>query len=225
MLVIGSNDYVWISIHCIVSFLKFNPGSKINVSLDKNTYNLGKWVYRFIDYKRITTERVEFNDFPPLWNKAKLILELQNSNKIFMDADLRWNSTLPVFNRNEIVLFSVEYEVLPESPLYKVFNEINWKMDAKVFMFNTSFFYWNNNDLKLDFDKFKNYLQEFESIEDFSIYGFDKNAKIKRLSEQISLSYALKNNKVTGLDSLLSKYSLAGAESTYFGATGHKFGR
>ena len=225
MLVIGSTDYVWVSIHCIVSFFRYNPNSKMLIYVDDKTYRLARILYFFIDRKNIKLSKIDSYEIPPLWVKAKLILEIQGSYKFFMDADLRWNSSLPEMPSNKIIVFAKEFELTSSETHSRLISKLSWSTSAPIYMFNTSFFCWNAENSGMSFGTFVNFLSQFNTIKSDYFDLFFKDENLFRLSEQISLSYIIRNFQVEALDELMRNQSLRSIESTYFGATGHRFGR
>jgi hypothetical protein len=224
MIVIQNKDYVWISLYCIISFLRLNPGSTIEVTVDDATYNLAKQLYKCIDRKRICIIVENNNGLPALWSKAKLIVSLQNSNYIFMDADLRWHKPLPNLPTSGITVLSEEFDLAKRTNYRNLMTANKWVDIEKVFMLNTSFVYLNKISFAVDFSIVLNLIKQFENVFDKS-FGFNPEENIKRLSEQIVLSYLLRKKEVHSLDLIINSRNDLGVESTYFGATGHRFGR
>jgi hypothetical protein len=224
MLVVQNKDYVWVSLHCIISFLRFNPGSTIEVTVDETTVHLAKRIYKCIDRKRISLIFEKNNNLPPLWKKAELIVSMQGTEFIFMDADLRWHKALPKLPIYGVTVLSKEFDLLENSNYKKMIKANNWKHSKSLYMLNTSFIYLNKNSFVYSFKTVLNLLKNFEAVFNDS-FGFTTKENVIRLSEQIVLSYLLQAATVSGLDDLINNSDKIGVESTYFGATGLRFGR
>jgi hypothetical protein len=224
MLIVKNKQYAWVSLHCISSLLRYNAGSIIHINADDETYGIVKSLVKLIDSKRIVVSKVEQPSLPPLWQKAKIILMLQGSKKVFIDADLRWNSTIPSIPKGQVLIFSKEFNMVFDSKYRSLLVANGWEVNQEIYMLNTSVLCWNGLDQKILVNDFLNLLFEFERLNMASL-GFDTSQDVTRLSEQITLSYFLRNFQIAALDEILIRDKCPSVESTYFGATGHRFGR
>lgn len=208
---------------CIRSFAYFNPRFSFTVHVDgltKKTVLRKTFLIRKISPKLLTIVLV--NDTKMSWQEQKieLLVSLSGGSEIFMDADLRWNKALPNLSQNITFLveeFEVELIELNFNPGFDLKS-----LPSHFMMKNTSFFSWQNYQVSRSQ---KNYI--------FEIYRHLKNNKSNNphldqahLSEQLTLSLLIneESNQISFLKLEDTQYDGGIVESSYFGASGRRFG-
>jgi hypothetical protein len=134
-------SYAYVSQVCIESFLYFHPNAKVVVHGDQRTEKSIRIALRMVMVRR-DLEIIIDQDPSLTWQEQKvnLILQLSGTNDIFIDADLKWNGSMP--NRKGICFFVEEF-IFAENPFYnEVLPKINLKVQLENSMKNTSFFSW-----------------------------------------------------------------------------------
>jgi hypothetical protein len=179
---------------------------------------------RYLSRKNQIEVTIDQDDSEP-WqlSKMKLILKISGSNDFYMDADLKWNGPLPpirpttFFVREFILSSKFEYSNLLEM---MAMQEL-----ASNTMKNTSFFSWCGRTAP---EKISSHLLEIwsfmlETIERMTVSESMKNS-LRRISEQLSLSMLIPESESNFIKDSDSQFDGAFVESSYFGATGTRFG-
>jgi hypothetical protein len=156
--------------------------------------------------------------------KADLILSMNGTSDIFIDADLRWNGPLPE-PISGITLFVNEFDMTERSPHLQLVRRLAPGLTS-AHMYNTSFFTFGSVDVGPDLlASVRDTLRSFpETLEQSDLGKFDLD-QLMRIREQIVLGLSL---QVAGLQIATLKTSDgvrdgAFVESSYFGATGSSF--
>ena len=222
IMVVGSLNYVFLSEICINSFLKFNPESIFIIHTENSLKRLLDLRFARLIRSGIVVIEVDIESAAQ-WqhSKLQLILEMNGSSDIFMDADLRWNGRL--IQSDNITFFLKEFLLL-ENPIFvAAFPELLGSSD--YYMYNLSYF---------TFSKIKLPLQEIQSIrvnQERIAKLQPENLQIKeilavqRMSEQLAMSIGLSKSghSIQTLKSSDARNDGSFVESCYFGATGLTF--
>jgi hypothetical protein len=224
LLIVKNADYVRVARICISSFLYFNPNAIIHIHCDQVTYKKSQAMVRFLSRKnqiRVDLDQSDQHEWQ--YSKLKLILNLSGSYDFYMDADLKWNGSLPIlesttfFVREFILMSKIEYKELLEV--------MNLQELTSNTMKNTSFFSWNGC---IASEKFRSKLFGFwssmlETIDEMAVSDLTKNS-LRRISEQLCLSVLIPENESRYLKDADAQFDGTFVESSYFGATGTRFG-
>jgi hypothetical protein len=222
MLAINSKNYVLLAETCIFSFLRFHPRSFFELHVDPELEIYAKQKFRSLIRSnnieiKVLRERREF------WQTTKLeiILGMNGTSSIFMDADLRWNGILPKISG--ITAYVEEYEI-SSSMLHSKVKELMPDSNF-IRMANCSFFGFDTVNVDGDL---LNQIRELELQINSLQKMFPESQQLlaqSRLSEQLSLSYILRKN-----DKTISYLKIKGerndgdfVESCYFGVSGLTF--
>jgi hypothetical protein len=157
------------------------------------------------------------------YSKLKLILYLSGSSDFYMDADLKWNGPLPVIKSTT---FFVREFVLMSKMEYKDLLEVmNLRELTSSTMKNTSFFSWNGSTApeRITSQLFELWGFMLQKIEEMAVSDSTKKS-LKRISEQLCLSILVPESESNYLKDADTQFDGTFVESSYFGATGTRFG-
>ena len=224
LLIVKNADYVRVARICISSFLYFNPNAIIKIHCDQVTFKKCQAMVRLLKRKnqiRISQDQAD----QVQWQHSKLglILNLSGTCDIYMDADLKWNGSLPVIKSTT---FFVREFVLTSKLEYKELLEVmNLKELTLNTMKNTSFFSWNGSIApeKITSQLFELWVFMLKKIEEMSVSESTKES-LKRVSEQLCLSILIPESESNYLKDADAQFDGTFVESSYFGATGTRFG-
>lgn len=219
MLVVNSIHYVFLAQICINSFLRHNPQFNFVIHADSRLAQTLRRRFKFlIKFNRV--EVIEDLDQELTWQRSKLgvILAMNGTEDVFMDADLRWNGLL---TETMGITFYLREFSLGGSGLYtRAFPKYGLTPDHH--MYNLSFFTFGGNALSVsEIDEVFSLQQEIEQLDSESLTPADILA-IRRMSEQLALSIAVCrfSKSVNTLKSVDQRNDGDFVESCYFGATG-----
>ena len=221
LLVVKNKVYAGMASISIRSFAHYNSNYRFIVYVDLRT---SKYVRRkllilyMIDRQLVEIQTVD--DSEKSWQALKLeiILRMKGTSEIFMDADLRWNGMIPEIQ--SVTYLVSEFEI--------DYNELKSRLKDSsiapkcVTMKNTSFFSWGNQKIDVDTRNLIFELQAIFSTSKVLIPGLNLN----HLSEQLALSIVVNEfqYKVHFLKKTDAQYDRGLVESSYFGASGRRFG-
>lgn len=225
LLVVKKPIYAEMAKLCAESFLYYNPKCRVIINVDSATeVAVSKAFSKLAKKRNIVIKKVgRDNDS---WQDIKLgvILQAQEEDAFFMDADLRWNGPIP---RLAGITFFVNEFKLKDNPTYsKLLESSGWQSDNDFTMKNTSFLYWG--DYK-PADKDQVFIVEamsrIQELCDSKIIPAEDTDFIKRISEQIALSVLVdvRNLEINFLKAVDGYRDGSFVESSYFGATGSAF--
>jgi hypothetical protein len=206
---------------CVESFLYFHPKCTVVVHVDRSTHaEVNQKLRKLISREQVRVEKVHQDSVTWQISKLDLIFKLGNSNKFFMDADLKWNG--PLNKLDGIVIFVNEF-VFKENNDYKPMTQSPWFVPyMNSTMKNTSFFYWGAySPTNSDIQRVNHLMQLIEKISENSQNPSEFNSTLGRISEQIALSLALEiiRQPVDFLKKTDKFKDGSYVESSYFGAT------
>ncbi len=219
LVILNKKEYVYLSQICVNTFLKFHPKAVFVLHVDPELELLTRKKFKRLiqlGLLNISVCRGEVEN----WQRRKLevILAMNQSFEIYMDADLRWNGPLPSLEFFNVYLkeFSLkDHDVyLSNLPVLSLMQT--------AFMYNLSFFSSNGSNFteteKLEILDMEQKISNIKSDSSSEILI----APLRRMSEQIALSIYLdkSNRKVVPLKSEDARNDGAFVESCYFGSTG-----
>jgi len=218
--------YVDLAETCIYSFFHHHPRATFTLHCDNSTLNrVNSKFYKEIAEGKIQVQLLNIEDKKD-WQEQKLdlILAMNGTSDIFLDADLRWNGALNEESGKALFLVK-EFELRDKSP----FREILAKFDSfppYSAMKNVSVFSFGGYQLSTaELTSIRNTMEKYQEIVDSPIVGsLDKEA-IGRVIEQFVLSvcsefWSIEISYVKESDAPMDGGKV---ESCYFGATGGTF--
>lgn len=224
ILVVKSGSYVPVAKVAVFSFLYWNPKSEIFVHCDSNTSNALRYEFRNLITANKVTIQQDMDDSKP-WqvSKMQLVLSINNSKDIYMDADMRWNAPCPIITNPLFYVYEFKFAEHREfSALYSQLLSTNWPNSS---MSNTSFVTFNGQNINQEsisrvivlHDQIINWAEQFPDEN-------ENKKQIMRLAEQIALSVILEDSlEFKYLKSSDSRLDGQFVETSYFGATGLSF--
>lgn len=223
-LVVKQPIYAKLSMYAIASLLYFNPQFEIVIHCDDKCKKSVLWRCRLLLGSRCNINLIGGVVTDPMRNKALLLLTLQGTDDIFVDADTRFNGKLP--RLSQITTLVKEFR-MDEKPIWiRICRDIGID-SGKVEMLNTSFFSWSGHTLDLNYVTFQDFYDKFSSVHwtDISMEYSIESQSLQRLVEQVFFSIVLSGNKTNALKNFDTVADKGVIESTYFGASGYRFGR
>ena len=225
LLVVKKTVYAPIVKVCVESFLYFHPKSYVVIHLDSITLNeVSKKLQQLISRGRVEIALVENEKLSWQELKLNLILGLGNSQKCFMDADLKWNGPIPPI-RN-ITLFVEEFKFKNNDFYSPLFENEFFQRYIECSMKNTSFFYWGYHNPRTEYKTLiQEMMKEISKSTENPNNSTEFNSSTRRISEQIALSLLVEatGEKVEFLKQSDGYKDGSFVESSYFGATGSFF--
>ena len=214
-------EYVRSAILCANSIWEHSPEITIVIHTDIQNSQLIKMKFNKFDRgDRISINLLNENS---TWQQHKLhiILNEMQPHDIFSDSDIFWNGPIPAVTKT--LIFVKENEKFKNEP-YRTLSELcSWGEEFEINMFNTSVI---SLGLNLNIRSFRSdVLKAYTEIENaiaFNELPDNWNSKIKRLIEQLSISYALSQLRQEDFSCLKEKdRPMDGsiAESYYLGTT------
>lgn len=222
IMVVGSLNYVLLSEICVYSFLKFNPKSIFLIHTEKRLKRVLNLRYaKLIRSGNVIIETDIENEIEWQSSKLELILGMNGSRDIFMDADLRWNG--PLLQPGNVTFFLREFK-LTENPIFaSAFPEFPSSSD--IYMYNLSFFTFSNFSLSSQETEDIRFNQK--RIAHLQPQGLEEKdiLAVQRMSEQLAMSICLSKSRhpIETLKDLDTRNDGSFVESCYFGATGLTF--
>ena len=217
--------YVDLAEICVLSFLFHHPKAHFTLYCDEKTVNYaGKKFTAEIKKSQIYIEILNKN-FEQNWQEQKLeiILSMNGTHDLMLDADLRWNAPL---ERTEGALFLVkEFELKDKSPFREILAKASI-VSPEASMKNISIFSFGGLELtNSEINKIRITMREYQEIVDSDVVGKLDKIAIKRVMEQYALSLCSETWSTKTTFVKKSDRPLDGGivESCYFGATGGTF--
>ena len=225
LLVVKKPSYSRIAQVCVESFLYYHPHSQIVIHADSITEKSLKKVMRAVG-KRNDLEILIEQDEAQTWQEQKIeiIMKLSGTHDIFIDADLKWNGSMP---RKSGVCFFVEEFIFKNNALYdELFRNMDLLTQVDNSMKNTSYFSWGgewlNPSKRL---KLLEFIGGFQKQVDAIGLPTMKRDEILRIVEQLGLSIMFERRECSFLKEKDTQFDGSFVESSYYGATGTKFGK
>ena len=225
ILLVKNVKYVKVAKICVLSFLYFHPYSRVLIHVDKQTRGATTEVFsRQIRAEKVAIRLIENEHLSWQDQKIELALGMFKQQEFYMDADLRWNGTLPKLKG--LTFFVEEFTFAHRSPYAQMLKSEQLSHFHKSTMKNTSFIYWGRYKIsereRLEIISIEKTVRQ---IIDTEVIPMDDKDTVLRLREQIVLSLfaELISARVFFLKEIDSLRDGAFLESSYFGATGSEF--
>lgn len=207
--------------YSISSFLKFNSEYQVILHVDQALYPKAR-ILSFLFGNSVRVIQDQSGLIEPLDAKAKLLIELQGTFDIFVDADTRWNASLKL--NESITVMTIEFLLQSDATWKNILSELNLKQ-SDFSMLNTTFFSWRGNDLGVSYKEYSDWKKAWTEIDWKALELGTLEITLKRLCEQVFMSYILRYKQVVALKDRDAISDGGILESSYLGATGHRFAR
>ena len=220
ILIVKNPAYIKIAKICINSFLHFHPNAKVKIHCDEKTFFKAKSTFRS---KKLEVLRDCINEDPWQLSKLKLFLKLSGTREILMDADLKWNGPLPELS--SVTYFVREFTFKDNKVYVELFEKLGWQQYINYSMKNTSFV--TLNEVRFSEDKIhqqNSMIKLFEKQVNESELKDREKKDLIRISEQVILSLEFDDINCKFLKVSDRQFDGSLVESSYFGATGTRFG-
>ncbi len=225
LLVVKNPTYSQIAQVCVESFLFYHSKAKIIIHSDPITENSLRKAMKRVDRKNKVSIVVD-QDLSLTWQQQKinLIVMMSGSEDIFIDADLIWNGLMP---KREGICFFVEEFIFADNSLYNVvLTQLKLTEQLENSMKNTSFFSWGGKKFKPSKrDEILEFIGGFEKQLALLNLPETKRQEVSRIVEQLGLSIMFDREECVFLKESDAQFDGSFVESSYFGATGTKFGK
>ena len=221
-----NNRYVDLAEICIHSFFHYHPKATFTLHCDDLTLDRVNSKFN----KEIAEGKIQVqvlktqNEMDWQEQKLDLIIAMNGTSDIFLDADLRWNGALK--EENDFALFLVkEFELRDKSPYREILAEFEiFQPDSS--MKNVSVFSFGGYQLSnTELASIRNTMNRYREIVDTSTVGSLDKAAVGRVIEQFALSVCSEmwNVEISYVKENDSPMDGGIVESCYFGATGGTF--
>ena len=220
------NRYVDLAEICIHSFLHHHPKATFTLHCDNSTLTyVNSKFHKEIAGGKIQVQLLNIEDEKD-WQEQKLdlILSMNGTSDVFLDADLRWNGALREENGKALFLVR-EFELKDKSPFREILANIN-NLPPNSSMKNVSVFSFGGFQLSnTEFTSVRNTMDRYREIVDSPTVGSLDKVAVGRVIEQFALSVC---SELWSVEIAYVKESDAPmdggkVESCYFGATGGTF--
>lgn len=221
-LICKDSAYAKISKYAIYSYLRFNPNSHIVIHCDSKTYSIVKWMYRWPLSGAINViEDIDYEEYPYI-SKGILILKLQGTSDIFLDVDTRINGTLPVCTVPTALV--AEFRIADSAKFSSIFRAMGHPDFQHLYLLNVTFVSWGGHNLNLDTETFSLWSDKYLNLPWHELMSSDAIPYFKRFVEQTFFSEVFQRGKWGVLKSSDFVGDQGLVESSYYGASGYRFG-
>lgn len=215
--------YVSISKYAVLSYLRFNPDSTVIVHCDSLTYPLVKKLYRFLPNDLLEVVEDIPNDKYPYISKGLLLLTLQGTKDVFLDVDTRINGKLPASIKPTTLV--AEFQFSESVKFSKILKAMKCTDFEAKYLLNVTFVSWGGRDLGIRYNNFLDWSDAYMNLPWDSLLAKEAIPYFKRFVEQTFFSLVFQEESWD----VLKKSDFVGdkgiVESSYFGASGYRFGR
>lgn len=225
ILLVKNNSYVFFAKICTMSFVLYNPKAKVIIHCDESTHLETKRKLSLIS-KFFNISILLDQNSSDTWQKLKteLVLKMNGSYDLYMDADLRWRNSINSFNC--LTFLVKEFQISENQLMSKLLQITIFKEYSDASMKNTSFLTFGGAKFSKDvISKIKSTQKNFSKLIKEIDLDEKNQASIIRLSEQLCLSFFLgeADQEVKYLKDSDARLDGGIVESPYFGATGLGF--
>jgi hypothetical protein len=222
-ILLRKKEYVFISKFAIASFLKFNPDYRVIVHCDSLVEIYARKLQYLFPRSRLSVVVDQPSQGFVYSIKGNFLLRLQGSFDIFLDADTRCNGRLP-----EIVK---PMTLVAEFPYYSnrkwaaILRECGLEENIRFFLLNVSAVSWAGCHYGVSPEDFADWEKKWFAIDWSNILREDQIPYFQRFVEQVFVSNIFQRGPIQTLKDADFVADKGIIESSYFGATGYRFGR
>jgi len=226
LLVVKNTKYSELARVCIESFYYYHPLCSVIVHCDKSTYYQTEEILRIVIKRGTTQVILDQIDDQRTWQEQKiqLIISMNGTNDVFLDADLRWNGSIPI--RKGLTFFVEEFSLIEKSPYKEMLSLPEFSSFSNPMMRNTSFFSFAGIEIEearlLDISTIQVLINNATKTKSIALLD---RSDILRISEQLAISLAAEKwgKDIYALKSHDRHRDGEFVESSYFGVTGVSF--
>ena len=223
MLVCQRPEYVAIAKFAISSFLYFNPKYKIILHTDEHLNLDARKLNRYFPESRLSIVQDIPNSGYPYELKGKLLLKMQGTHDIFLDVDTRTNGVLPEIMAPLTLV--AEFRMKDNINFRRILHELELSYLEDYYLLNVSIVSWGGRDYNISSKEFEEWSTKYMEIQWHKFLDSEQIPYFKRFVEQVFLSIKLQASDFQ----ILKEKDYVGdkglVESSYFGASGYRFGR
>lgn len=215
--------YVNVSKYAIYSFLRYNPDYRLVIHVDKRTFAAVRKQYKFLLSSCIRVVQDITDDEFPYISKGLLLLRLQGTHDIFLDVDTRTNGKLPRLNKPTALV--AEFRFGESKKFSRILKEMGCLQYADKYLLNVTFVSWGGQDLGLKNEAFLEWSRTYLTLKWETFLPINAIPYFKRFVEQTFFSLVFQESDW----GVMKESDFVGdkgiIESSYFGASGYRFGR
>lgn len=221
-LICGDSRYVSISKYAVLSYLRHHSSEKVIIHCDKITYSSVRKQYKFFP-ERVRVLNDIFIGQNPYVSKGFLILSLQGTKDIFIDVDTRVNAPIPEFNVPTALVAELRFG--ESKQLSQILSALCVQDFEEQYLLNVTFVTWGGTHLGITDEDFSNWSTKYLSLKWEEILKAEEIPFFKRFVEQIYFSLIFQRNTwhVLKFEDRVGDKGII--ESSYYGASGYRFGR
>lgn len=218
-------EYVDLALTCVYSFLYYHPRAKFTFHCDEKTIGAVNSKFDAEIKSRIVLISLVRDEIELPWQEVKLgiILSMNGTCDLMLDADLRWNSPLPPVDTPTFLV--KEFDFRDKSPFREIARQTKIQV-PHASMKNVSVFSFGGYRLTpANFQEIRDSMLEYGRLVDSETVGNLDRSSIGRVVEQFVLSLCSETWATTLQFVKETDRPLDGGivESCYFGATGGNF--
>ena len=222
-LICNDTKYIAVSKYAVFSFLRYHPHFKVVIHCDTKTFHETRRFYRRYLKERISVIQDVEDGVYPFVAKGLLLIRIQGSSDFYLDADTRTNSTIPICDVPTALVAEFSFQ---DNPSYVLLLEkMNCDDKSNQYMLNVSFISWGGNSLHLSESEFLEWSDKYRNLNWREITSQDNIEFMQRFVEQVFFSLAFQRDKWNVLKANDQVADKGVIESTYYGASGYRFGR
>ena len=222
-LICNNTNYVSISKYAIFSYARFNPQSKITIHCDLKTYPLVRKKYRFFPKSKMTILKDISDVQYPYISKGLLLLSLQGTKDIFLDVDTRINERIPECLVPTALV--AEFKFSQSEKFSRILDSIGCVDFAGKYLLNVTFVSWGGIHLYIDNKEFLDWSSRYMNLPWEDLLSKEAIPYFKRFVEQLFFSLIFQAGEWGVLKSQDRVGDKGIIESSYYGASGYRFGR
>ena len=222
-LICKNPKYVGVSKYAIFSYMRHHPLDKVIIHCDKVTLTKVKKLYRFIPVKNIEIHEDISSDMYPYVSKGLLILSLQGTKDLFIDADTRINGTITNFELPTALVSEFKFGESKKFSL--ILHAMGVQHFEEKYLLNVSFVTWGGRNLGITSNEFVLWSDKYLNLNWEDLLSAEAINYFKRFVEQTFFSLIFQSGEWKVLKSKDKVGDGGVIESSYFGASGYRFGR
>ena len=225
ILVVKKDVYAKVAKVCVETFCFHNRFTSVIIHTDSNTdIAVKKYLRKLIELQRIQVYLDQSDELTWQEQKINLICEISGTQSIFMDADLKWNSSLPKITG--LTFFVKEFSLDEHLEFSKFLTSAISDQQLFGSMKNTSFLAWNGKGVSTpELELLKSIYSQIK-IESEKQPMLSEKLDVIRIAEQLALSIWAEKvfpSQIRYLKESDGFKDGSFVESSYFGATGSYF--
>lgn len=221
MILISKNkSYFYMALICLSSFLYYNSDYKIKIFCDQKLSKYTKYFKHFFRKFQIVIDDSIPNNSDPYIEQLKLFFKLREENSILLDADIRWLSKLH-YEFNSPLVYNYEFDYKATDFWDLLSKHLNLKHVSNFQVLTCCLTSWGGENPDL------NEIETDLMIRNLGTFDWKRynDTDYYRLRGQFIMSYifCMMNKKPISITEI-EKSKGPIMETSFFGATGYRFG-